>query len=62
MKRREVKFTDNSTESPDLLIIALGCDKSKTTSKINETFSASEISLGSESWRDEWYLYNLRSI
>jgi len=53
LKRREVKFTDNSTESPDLLIIALGCDKSKTTSKINETFSASEISLGSESWRDE---------
>ncbi len=53
LERREVKFSDGTTDNPDIMIVALGCNKEGVISSINSIIRKSDVSLSAESWRDE---------
>ncbi|BBG24592.1 pyridine nucleotide-disulfide oxidoreductase [Sulfuracidifex tepidarius] len=53
IERKEVKFSDGTTDNPDAMIIALGCNKGKIIKSIDTLFKKDNLSIQPESWRDE---------
>lgn len=53
IERKEVKFRDGKSDNPDVMIIALGCNKSKVIESIDSLFKKNNLTIQPESWRDE---------